>query len=413
MSTSKRPIRRAPRPNDDRVRFLIELARALGTYGTASHRIEETITVCAQDFDIHCQVFSTPTSVFLSVEIDGDYRTYLSRITPVEVNLAKLRRFDELFNAVLIGKVSPKSGIKKIKAIVHEKDPIPSYVHVLSISAISSAAAVFLGGGLKEIAAASAIGTTLGILGLCVGANREYARLMEFLAGLFAAIIAWTFTLIIGPYSPAISVIAGIIIFIPGLTLTMSMTELATKHVVSGSARFVGALMILLLMGFGAAIGNQATHAIFDLPAAVQPDRLPEIWNIVASTIAALLFVVLFRAKWSDSWAMVLAVFVSIYSSRFGVQWFGIEFGVCFAACCLGIVGNLFARVMDRPSAIVMLPGLLMLVPGSIGFKSLQLFMDQDTINGMQSAFTVMIIGVALVVGLLLANVLTRPRKVL
>ena len=404
---------RAPRPDDDRVRFLIELARALGTYGTASHRLEETITVCAQDFGIQCQVFSTPTSVFLSIEIDGDYRTYLSRINPGEVNLSKLRRFDELFNAVLVGKFTPKAGVAKIKEIVHEPDPVPAAVQILSLAGVSASAAVFLGGGVREIGAASIIGCVLGIIGLFAGTNREYARLMEFLAGLFAAIIAWSLTLVIGPYAPAIAVIAGIIIFIPGLTLTMSMTELATRHVVSGSARFVGAVMILLLMGFGAAVGNQVSHALFKLPATVQPERMPELWNILAATAAALLFVVLFRAKWSDAWAMVLAVFVSFYSSRYGVTWFGLEFGVCFAACCVGILGNLFARTVDRPSAIVMLPGLLMLVPGSVGFKSLQLFIDQDTVNGMQSAVTVMIIGVALVVGLLLANVLLRPRKVL
>lgn len=413
MNDPTRSIRRAPRPDDPRVRFLIELSRALGTYGTGAHRLEEAIRVCAHEMGLECHVFSTPTSVFLSVEIDGVNSTYLSRIHPGEVNLSKLRRFDELFNAVIEGRVSPKAGVRKIKQIVHESDPVPAWLNVASIAAVSASAAVFLGGGVKEMGAASVIGGAIGVLGMFVGKNREYARLMEFLAGFVAASIAWGMSLAIGPYAPAVAMIAGIIIFIPGLTLTMSMTELATRNVVSGSARLIGALMIFLLMGFGAAVGNQGVHAFFELPESIEPVRLAEGWNIVAAFVASVLFVILFRAKWSDAWGMVLAVFVSFYSSRFGGEHFGPEFGVCFAALCVGSLGNLYARVMDRPAAIVLLPGLLMLVPGSVGFESLQLFMDQDTITGMQSAFTVLILGSALVVGLLLANVIVPPRKVL
>jgi len=413
MEHLARSIPRAPRPDDLRVRFLIELSRALGTYGTAAHRLESAISLCAQEFDLECHVFSTPTSVFLSVENDGNYSTYLSRINTGEINLSKLRRFDELFNAVIVGRVSPKAGVRKIKQIVHEPDHVPAWLNVGSIAVVSASAAVFFGGGIREVGAASVIGGSIGVLGLFVGKNREYARLMEFLAGLIAAVVAWLMTLVIGPYAPEVAMIAGIIIFIPGLTLTMAMTELGTRNVVSGSARLIGALMIFLLMGFGAAVGNQGVHAFFELPHSVEPQRLAEGWNILSASVAALLFVILFRAKWSDAWAMALAVFVSFYSSRFGVENFGLEFGVCFAAGCVGGLGNLFARLTDRPAATVMLPGLLMLVPGSVGFKSLQMFMERDTVNGMQSAVTVLVLGAALVVGLLLANVIVPPRKVL
>ena len=157
----------------------------------------------------------------------------------------------------------------------------------------------------------------------------------------------------------------------------------------------------------------RSVHALFVLPAPVEPAGLAPGWSVLAAFVSSLLFVILFRAKWSDAWGMVLAVFVSFYGARFGVEQFGLEFGVCFAALCVGVLGNMYARATDRPSAIIMLPGLIMLVPGTIGFTSLQLFIDQDTVSAMQTAVTVMIVGAALVVGLLLANVIVPPRKVL
>ncbi len=413
MSYPTRPIRRASRPDDPRVRFLIELSRALGTYGTSAHRLEDVITVCASELGLACHIFSTPTSVFLSIESDNDHVTYLSRIHSVEVNLSKLRRFDQLFNAVIAGKMSPYAGVRKIKEIVREDDPVPSWVQLLAFAVISACVTVFLGGGLKEIGAASFIGLIVGILGLFVGKHREHARLTEFLAGFVASLIAGALSVVIGPYSPGIAIIGGIIVLLPGMTITVSMTELATRNVVSGSARLTGALMILLLMGFGVAAGNELVRVLIDLPASVEPERLAAGWNMVAALISSLLLVVLFRAKWGDAWAMVLAVFVAFYSSRFGVEHFGLQFGVCFAGVCVGVLGNLFARAVDRPSLTVTLPGLLMLVPGSVGFRSLQSFMLNDTVGGVQTGVTVMVVGVALVVGVLLANVLVPPRKVL
>lgn len=413
MSYPTRPIRRASRPDDPRVRFLIELSRALGTYGTSAHRLEDVITVCASELGLACHIFSTPTSVFLSIESDSDHVTYLSRIHSVEVNLSKLCRLDQVFNAVTAGRISPMAGVRKIKQLVHEPDPVPSWVQIIAFGVISACVAIFLGGGLREIEAASLIGVVVGVLGLFVGKNREHARLMEFLAGFLASVIAGVVTLFIGPYSPAIAVLSGIIVLLPGMTITISMTELATRNVVSGSARLTGALMILLLMGFGVAAGNQLVGSLIDIPESVQPIRLASEWNFVAALVSALLLVVLFRAKWGDAWAMVLAVFVAFYSSRVGVEYFGLQFGVCFAGACVGVLGNLFARAVDRPSLTVTLPGLLMLVPGSVGFKSLQSFMHNDAVGGLQTGINVMVIGVAIVVGVLLANVLVPPRKVL
>ncbi len=413
MDITKRPIRRAPRPNDPRIRFLIELSRALGSYGTAAHRLEATITLCAHEFGIECHVFSTPTSVFISVEHDGIQSTYLSRIDAGETNLSKLRRFDEIFNAVIAGRLSPLAGVRKIKKIVHEKDPVPVWVSILSGGGVATSAAVFFGGGVKEMAGAGTIGLIIGLLGIFVGKNREYARLMEFLAGFLSAFLASAFSLLIGPYAPGISLLAGIIIFIPGLTLTMSMTELATRNVVSGSARFFGAMMIFLLIGFGVAAGNQTANTVFDLPDAVTPESLSQGWKVLAAFVSANLFVIVFRAKWSDAWGMTIAVFVSYYSARFGSNHLGPELGICFAALCLGMLANTYARAVDRPSATITLPGLLMLVPGSIGFRSIQMFIHQDTVTGMQTAVSVLMLASALVVGLLLANVVIPPRKVL
>jgi uncharacterized membrane protein YjjB (DUF3815 family) len=60
-----------------------------------------------------------------------------------------------------------------------------------------------------------------------------------------------------------------------------------------------------------------------------------------------------------------------------------------------------------------MVPGILLLVPGSIGFGSLAKFLDRDVLSGIDTAFTMILVAVALVTGLLVSNLIVPPRRAL
>jgi uncharacterized membrane protein YjjB (DUF3815 family) len=52
-----------------------------------------------------------------------------------------------------------------------------------------------------------------------------------------------------------------------------------------------------------------------------------------------------------------------------------------------------------------------MLVPGSLGFLSISALMEADALSGVQTAFHVALIAVALSAGLLTANLALPPRR--
>ncbi|HEX7977062.1 MAG TPA: threonine/serine exporter family protein, partial [Gemmatimonadaceae bacterium] len=53
-----------------------------------------------------------------------------------------------------------------------------------------------------------------------------------------------------------------------------------------------------------------------------------------------------------------------------------------------------------------LVPGILLLVPGSVGYRSMSAMMDRDTVAGIDIAFTMILTAVSLVAGLLIAGVL-------
>ena len=72
--------------------------------------------------------------------------------------------------------------------------------------------------------------------------------------------------------------------------------------------------------------------------------------------------------------------------------------------------GNAYNRIMKRPTAVVVVPGLLMLVPGSLGFQSLSALLGQETIPGVEAAFRMVLVAVSLAMGLLTANAILPAR---
>jgi uncharacterized membrane protein YjjB (DUF3815 family) len=82
------------------------------------------------------------------------------------------------------------------------------------------------------------------------------------------------------------------------------------------------------------------------------------------------------------------------------------------AAFAVGIASSAYERWRRRPAPVVLVPGILLLVPGSIGYRSVSSLMDRDTLAGIDTAFTMIITAVALVAGLLIAGVVApEPRR--
>ena len=85
--------------------------------------------------------------------------------------------------------------------------------------------------------------------------------------------------------------------------------------------------------------------------------------------------------------------------------------GTGMAALTVGVASNLYALVLDRPSQVTLVPGVLLLVPGSLGFRSVTSLLEREVITGVETAFQMALIATALVAGLLVANVAVPRRK--
>jgi len=210
-----------------------------------------------------------------------------------------------------------------------------------------------------------------------------------------------------------VTTLAALVFLLPGLVLTIALTELATRNLISGTGRFTWAFLLFLQLGFGVALGRRVDLLLPAGPGAVPPMVLPTWATFPALVVITLTLAVLFKARLKDAGWILLAGALSYGGGRLGAGLLGPELGAFLGALALGLGSNLFARVFRRPSVITTIPGVMLLVPGSIGFRSLESLLARDVVAGIGTAFNVVMVGVALAAGLLFANSLIAPRKIL
>src|SRR5690606_18672122 len=163
-------------------------------------------------------------------------------------------------------------------------------------------------------------------------------------------------------------------------------------------------------LGFGVFLGLKTAKFIGIDPALVAPEAMPSWIKWLALIPAAYAFTISFKARPMDARWVVLAGVIGFVSSALGARALGSEFGLFVGGLVIGVTSNLFARYLNRPATVPLLPGIILLVPGSVGFRGFNALFDHDVVSGVDSAFTALSLAIALVAGLFFANSLVVPR---
>lgn len=402
----------SPRLDPESVGFVLELGRALHSCGTPAHRLEEAMLRISDRLNLPSgQFFSTPTSITASFGPIGHQQTGLLRVEPGETNLDKLVRVDRVADDVASGATNARDGLARIREILAIPARFPWWVRAGSFGVSSSVACRFFGGGWREIVVAGIVGLSAGALAITTSRLPSMARLSEFFAGLAGGFLAAALSPAMQPFSPVLATLAGLIVFMPGLTITLAMTELATRNLVSGTARLMGALMTLVLVGMGVAVGRAIAERLVGQLHDSDPSALPDWTQLIALGVAPISYTVLFNSRSAHFLSALVAVFVGFFGARAGAIILGPELGVSVGAFLVGLTANLYARFRSRPAALVTVPGMMVLVPGGLGFKSLEALLGRDVLSGVEIAVSVVLIAASLVGGLFLANVAAPTKK--
>lgn len=403
---------------DAAISFLLDIGGALHRSGAPAHRLEAIMGDLAARVGEVASFFSTPTAILASFGQGARTRTHLLRVEPAAIDLGKQAAIDETIVQLLADRLTVETAHRRVLEIEAAAPPYGSLATTVAYGLTSASVAVFLRGSWLDLLFAGGIGWLVGLLALLSTRYAGVGRLFEVLAALIATVLANAATALVGgPASPFVQMLAGVIVLIPGLTLTIAITELATRNLAAGTARLMSALVTFVQLAFGVVAGTAIGGVLLRAAGIAAPSApsggLPLWVEAPALGVASVALTVLFGARWKDlPWILASAV-LAVGSTKLASQLAGPQLGVFVGAFLVAGASNLRARLLDRPAAVTLVPGVLLLVPGSVGFRSVTAFLDRDVLGGIGTGFDMVLLATSLVAGLLVANAAVRPRHAL
>lgn len=411
ISLTRHFSRRQPIDDQSTSTFIIELARNLHASGSPAYELDQRMETVARSLGNPAAFFSTPTAIFVTFESSPE-STRLIRVYPVDVNLAKYARLYELQREIEEESLSITEAWRRLQDIEHCNDEYPMWLNIVAFGLAGSTIAVLIGGNEIVQVSAAFVGSIVGIVVSILLRCNFPAHLVNVVAGFIAMIFAGAIHAFFPGGSVVLTVTSALVVLLPGLQLTVSVNELATQNLASGSARFAGAMTTLLTMIFGVVMGNGFITTLINVPASslpVPPDMVRSSLVLLPITVA---FGILFRGRILDGFWILLSTVIAFVSLRGASEILGPFGAVAVAALIVGVSSNLFARWKGLPSAIMLMPGLLLLVPGSLGFFGMSAMMIGDDFpGGVRLIANMMLTAVSIVAGLLLAGVVSPAEE--
>ena len=408
-------------PYHVRVDFIIELARRLHMYGTTAQRLEGAVTSVARRIDVYCEVWSNPTGMILSFadfqrSVDSSV-TRVIRLDPGEDHLGRLARADAIAEEVLDGTLNIPDGLAALRALDEQPPWYAARLRVLCYGLASASVTGLLPRtGWADLATAALLGCFIGELAQASERRPRLQDASDAIAAMVATFLATAIATFVAPLSLQNVIISSLIVLMPGLTLTTAVSELSAKQLASGTARFADAMTTLMKLTFGTVAAAEFAALIGWTPMPNRGEALPEWVPWLMLLAGSFAFSVLFKALRRDMLLVMASVWLGYGVMRLtqlvpGLAESTMPIGVFLAGLVVAATGNLYGLVANRPSALIRVPGIILLVPGSLGFRSFNLVFEHDVMVGLNMAFAVVAALIALVAGILFGNLLMPTRR--
>ncbi|KAI8918345.1 hypothetical protein DFJ77DRAFT_428264, partial [Powellomyces hirtus] len=398
--------------------FLIKLSRAFAVYGSPSHRLEHNLRSVSDALDVESNFVVLPGLILISFgNEDHSSSTHLVK-APQGFNMAKLTAVNFLCRDLTDGSVMIDQALERLSEIRLGQDySRPVFLSTFPIVSFGIAIIGFKANWL-ESGMSAILGLVVGLL--CLAAERypSFTYLLDFVAALIVGLLVRGFKSLTGAscMDETVVVLSALAILLPGLSLTISIIEISTRNMVSGTVRMFHALFTAMLLGFGMSVGPLVWDAgiSMDRAADCPIGEVSPYWIFLIFPVMSVCICIFFQAH-RNQWMIMMVVsalgFVTSYFLN-DVEAFkknGGQIPMVLSALAIGLASNMYARISHDVAVAPILAGILLLVPGSVGVRSTLGFLGANTTGGSNFAFQMLIIGMSITIGLFVATLLVFP----
>ena len=387
--------------------FIIELGRALHTYGIPSYKIQTYLPKVAETQGINGTFMDLPTWInYVFYEDEGEHTyNYIECVPPGVLNLGALSRVEEVTNKIIANEIDHSEVENELQLIKNETKKISHVIQTLSYSVASGAFSLMIGTNWVSFIFALLLGALVYLIVYLSGKSSYLETVLESLISFVVTILACLLYLMFPEFNVGITILSAIIIFIPGLAITTALEEITAKNLVSGVAKLFDSIISLFKQFFGVLLGLAVMSSVIDFKLLVHISDLPRWIMFCGIPLFSISLFAIFQVRKKDMFLGVLtAVLVFFVTVMFSAS--GVLLSTFIGTVAAVAISSLFSRYSKSPKTVYLTQGLVMLVPGSKSFMGLSnSFLNSSIITADNLYEQVAFILMGIIGGLLFAGV--------
>lgn len=250
MDTARSPL--THEELKDLVDVLLHIGQAMLQSGAASFRTEETMAAIGLGLGAdRVEIWIMPTGIIATVASGEEQQTHVGRVGSIGVNMAQIMAFDQLSRQVAEEDVTLDSVRARIETIRATPRELPGWAVVLAVGLACGAFCRNLGGGWPEFLAAAVGAGVAQSLRMFLHRFGVNFLILTVLCSVLASLAAWLVLQAVPGHSPALGLIASVLLMVPGVLSVTTVIDLTNYDIVSGLVRGALALIITLSIGVG------------------------------------------------------------------------------------------------------------------------------------------------------------------
>jgi len=406
----------APEPTLGEQAELLECMRKIGkgmiASGSAVGMVENTLTEIALAYGMICEIVALPNILMIKLGKSTHELTDFTVQRPITLPLNQISALGVLIDDVKGKRVLPGDASRQVDRILTMQprfNPVVIAIgYVVSIIGLT----LRFRPDLWSILITGGTGLLVALLVLLFRKWPRFNLLLPVIAAIMVSTIIFYLTQLGLVYGAANLVIPPLIIFLPGAILTTGMIELASMHLISGSARLMYGAATLFLLFIGIAVGLNLSN----LPNMLVTTYEASVFPWWAPFLGTLLFGIGTFVRLSgsnrDLFWMLLVLYIASLGQFIGENFFNSYIGAFLGATFMALSSELIARSpRHTPALVSQALAFWFLVPGARGLLSVTSILSEDYRSALIGLGEMIVLITSIALGVFLGTLLISPNK--
>lgn len=388
----------------EKYRFIIELGKALHTYGIPSYKIQSYLSEVASNKGINASFMDFPTWINYAFYDEDESYNYIECVPPGSLNLGAFSRVAELSKKVINSEVDSNEISAELNIIHQKTKKVNHFYSILAYAFAAGGFSLIIGTNWISFWFSLLTGTLVYLMVYLTSKSKYIENVFEPLSALFITIISCLIKQIYPEFNVVLTILASIIIFVPGLGITIALEEITSKNLVSGSAKLFDAIILLFKQFFGVLLGLGVMSSLMEVDLTHHISEMPKWINFLGIPVLSITLFPVLQVRKKDMFfgALTGAISFSIIVLLAG---FGILISTFIGTLTVVGASVLFGKISKTPKTVYLIQGIIILVPGSKSFMGISNTFLNSPIAGSGNIFEeVAFILMGIIGGLLFAG---------